>query len=167
MDRPGKVANPALGQLNRENKHFPVPVRAYEVGLVIRVRSFRPTPACSFSILRLNLVLTQRIPPDSRGGVHLFILPYATGSVPTLLCHANAYRWRSLPRVRRHRTSSPQGSSSNGCCLCITRDQLIFTSGNTMDKKHDDITSTHAQEQKLSAGTYYNTQTSRRFQYVI
>ena len=27
-----------------------------------------------------------------------------------------AYRWRSLPRVRRHRAGSPRGSSSNGCC---------------------------------------------------
>ena len=28
MDQPGKVASPARGQLDRENKHFPVPVRA-------------------------------------------------------------------------------------------------------------------------------------------
>ena len=28
MNQPGKVANPARGQLNRENEHFPVPVRA-------------------------------------------------------------------------------------------------------------------------------------------
>ena len=28
-----------------------------------------------------------------------------------------AYRWRSLPRFRRHRASSPQVSSSNGFCL--------------------------------------------------
>ena len=27
-DQPGKVANPARGQLNRENYVFPVPVRA-------------------------------------------------------------------------------------------------------------------------------------------
>ena len=27
-DKPGKVANPARGQLNRENRYFPVPVRA-------------------------------------------------------------------------------------------------------------------------------------------
>ena len=27
-DQPGKVANPAHGQLNRENEYFPVPVRA-------------------------------------------------------------------------------------------------------------------------------------------
>ena len=28
VDQPGKVANPARGQLNRENAYFPVPVRA-------------------------------------------------------------------------------------------------------------------------------------------
>ena len=28
MDQPGKVANPTRGQLNRENKYSPVPVRA-------------------------------------------------------------------------------------------------------------------------------------------
>ena len=32
--------------------------------------------------------------------------------------HTIAYRWRSLPRARRHsRTSSPQDSSRNGCSL--------------------------------------------------
>ena len=28
QDQPGKAANPARGQLNRENEYFPVPVRA-------------------------------------------------------------------------------------------------------------------------------------------
>ena len=28
MDQPGKASNPAHGQLNRENNHFPVRVRA-------------------------------------------------------------------------------------------------------------------------------------------
>ena len=42
MDRPGKVANPARGQLNRENEYFPVPVRAWEFGLARRVRQSRP-----------------------------------------------------------------------------------------------------------------------------
>ena len=37
--------------------------------------------------------------------------PYAIGSVPSLSGHAIAYRWRSLPRVRRHRASKAQGSS--------------------------------------------------------
>ena len=37
--------------------------------------------------------------------------PYAIRSVPSLSGHAIAYRWRSLPRVRWHRASKPQGSS--------------------------------------------------------
>ena len=34
--------------------------------------------------------------------------PYAIRSVPSLSGHAIAYRWRSLPRVYRHRASKPQ-----------------------------------------------------------
>ena len=32
----------------------------------------RPVSACSFSTLRLNLVLTHGIAPDVHGGVHIF-----------------------------------------------------------------------------------------------
>ena len=41
----------------------------------------------------------------------------ATGSVPSLSGQENAYLRCSLPRVRRHRASSLQANSSNGCCL--------------------------------------------------
>ena len=54
--------------------------------------------------------------------------PYAIGPVPSLSGHAIAYRWRSLPRVRRHRTSKPQGSSERVLPWQITMDQLIFSS---------------------------------------
>ena len=47
MDQPGEVANPAPGQLNRENEYFPVPVRAWEFGLARRFRESRPASACS------------------------------------------------------------------------------------------------------------------------
>ena len=47
MTQPGKVANPARGQLNRENEHFPVRVCAREFGLARRVRQSRPSSACS------------------------------------------------------------------------------------------------------------------------
>ena len=60
---------------------------------------------------------------------HIYIHVYTIGSVPSLSGRTIAHRWRSLSRVRRHRTSSPQGSSSNnGCCLCITIDQLMCAS---------------------------------------
>ena len=52
--------------------------------------------------------------------------PYAIGSVPSLSGHAIAYRWRSLPRVRRHRASKPQGSSERVLPWQATMDQLIF-----------------------------------------
>ena len=55
--------------------------------------------------------------------------PYAIGSVPSLSGHAVAYRWRSLPRVRRHRASKPQGSSERVLPWQITMDQLVFSDG--------------------------------------
>ena len=82
--------------------------------LVSRDRFGRPVPRQT-AHLHTNLVLAHGIPPAFRGGVHLFIPPYVTGSVPSLSGHAIAYRWRSLPRVRRYTASSPQGSSSS--CL--------------------------------------------------
>ena len=81
-------------------------------------------------IFRLNLVLTYGIPPEFRSGVQLYnrIPPYAIGSVPSLSRHAFAYRWRSLPRVRRHRASKPQGSSERVLPWQVTIDQLIRAS---------------------------------------
>ena len=54
--------------------------------------------------------------------------PYAIGSVPSLSGHAIAYRWRSLPRVRRLRASKPQGSSERVLPWQVTMDQLMFAS---------------------------------------
>ena len=72
-------------------------------------------------------MLTYGIAPEFRGGVHMKP-PYAIGSVPSLSGHAIAYRWRSLPRVRRHRASKPQGSFERVLPWQITMDQLIFAS---------------------------------------
>ena len=81
-------------------------------------------------LLRLNLLHAHGIPPEFRGGVHLFIFkpPYAIGSIPSLSGHPNAYRWRSLPRVSRHRASKPQGSSERLLTGQVTMDQLIRAS---------------------------------------
>ena len=54
--------------------------------------------------------------------------PYAIGSVPSLSGHVIAYRWRLLPRVRRHRASKPQGSSERVLPWQVTMNQLIYTS---------------------------------------
>ena len=52
-------------------------------------------------------------------------LSYAIGSVPSLSGHAIAYRWWSLPRVRRHRASKAQGSSERVLPWQVTMDQII------------------------------------------
>ena len=82
------------------------------------------------SILRVNLVLIYEIAPDFRGGVHSYRHTPSgqsefIGPVPSLSGHAIAYRWRSLPRVRRHRTSEPQGKSKRVLPWQVTMDQLI------------------------------------------
>ena len=70
MDQPGKVANAARGQLNREN-NIPLSPSVPE-NLVSRDGFSRPVPrSLLISILRLNLVLTYGIPPEFHGGVHL------------------------------------------------------------------------------------------------
>ena len=81
-------------------------------------------------ILKMIMVLTYGIPPEFRSGVHLVISkpPYAIGSVPSLSGYANAYPWRSLPRVRRYRASKPQGTSERALPWQVTMDQLICAS---------------------------------------
>ena len=125
MDQTGKVANPACDQLKRNKCFFPCPrlrIRSRETGSAVPSRV-----SLLISILRLNLVLTYRIPPEFRGGVHLFILNRQTPSGQSRVSgHAIAYRWRSLPRVRRHRVSKPQGSSERVLPWQVTMDQLIY-----------------------------------------
>ena len=84
MDQPGnKVANAARDQLNRIKRFSPVPVRAWEFG----ARETGSSVPSHVSPIRLNLVLTHRIPPALRRGVHLFILLTAIGvhSVPSFV----------------------------------------------------------------------------------
>ena len=96
---------------------FSVPARAGEFGLVRQIRPSRPAPTCLFSTLRLNLVFTHEIPPAFGGGVHLFYRQPQSGQSRVLSGHAIVYQWRLLPRVRRRRARSPQGSFINGCYL--------------------------------------------------
>ena len=69
------------------------------------------------------------LPISAAASIYVSEPQYAIGSVPSLLGYAIAHRWRPLtPRVHRHRASSSQGSSSDGCCLSITVDELISAS---------------------------------------
>ena len=61
-------------------------MRKYVV-VVRQVWPSRPASARSFSKLRLNLVLTDEIPPALRGGFHLYRRA-TIGSVPSLSGHA-------------------------------------------------------------------------------
>ena len=128
MDQPGKVANPARGQLNRENEYSPVPVCAWEFGLARRVQPSRPASACSSPYSGWIWCLFTGFLPSS-AATSIYEPPYAIGSVPSFSGHAIACQWRSLPRVRRHRASKPQGSSERVLPWQVTMDQqLIFTS---------------------------------------
>ena len=115
MDQPGKVANPARGQLNRENNIRLSP--CVPENLVSRDGFSSPVPrqpahlhtqAESGAYLRDSSRVPRRRP--------FMKPPYAIGSVPSLSGHANAYRWRSLPE------SAGTGPVNlkvvpNGCCL--------------------------------------------------
>ena len=71
--QPGKVANPARGQLNSENDFSPSPFAPEDLVSRDGFGSVPSRVSLLISILRLDLVLTNRIPPEFRGGVHLFI----------------------------------------------------------------------------------------------
>ena len=128
MDQPGKIANPARGQLNREN-NTPLSPCVPE-NLVSRDGFSRPVPrqpahlhtqAESGAYLRDSSRVPRRRP--------FMKPPYAIGSVPSLSGHVIAYRWRSQPRVRRHRATKPQGNSERVLpSWQVTMDQLIFAS---------------------------------------
>ena len=79
MDQPGKVASPARGHLNRKNNislsAFVPKICSRETGSAVPSRV-----SLLISILRLDLVLTYGIPPEFRGGVHLFIYDRHTSS---------------------------------------------------------------------------------------
>ena len=127
MDQPGKVANLARGQLNREKSILLSP--CVPENLVSRYGFSRPVPrqpahlhpqAESGAYLRDSSRVPRRRP--------FMKPPYAIGSDPGLSGHAIAYRWRSLPRACRHRASKPQGGSERELPLQITMVQLIFAS---------------------------------------
>ena len=76
MDQPGKVASPACGQLNKKNEYFevfPCPRSCLRIWSRETDSAVQSRVSLLISILRLNLVLTYGIPPEFRGGVHLFI----------------------------------------------------------------------------------------------
>ena len=86
------------------------------------------------SILRLNLVLTYVrslagfLPSSAAASIYFFKTAIRHRVSPEFIGPRIAYRWRSLPRVRRHRASKPQGSSERVLPRQITMDQSICAS---------------------------------------
>ena len=78
------------------------------------------------SVLRLNLVLTYGPLRDSARFPRR--RPRHRASPEFIGSRNIAYRWRSLPRVRRHRASKPQGSSKRVLPWPVTMDHLICAS---------------------------------------
>ena len=72
-----KVAN-LVHMISWPGKNFLVPVPAWKFGFARQIWPSRLVSACSFSTLRLNLVLTHGIAPDVHGGIHIFIFPTPT-----------------------------------------------------------------------------------------
>ena len=73
-DQPGKVANPACGQLNKENSFFPFAVRAWEFDLARRIRQSRPASACSYLYSGwIWCLLTSFLPISAAASMYLFL----------------------------------------------------------------------------------------------
>ena len=126
MDEPGTVPNPARGQLNWKKcvfLFFPFAPDNWsrEAGWVVPSRVsvlILHTQAESGDFSRDSSRFPRRRP---------FIYTVIRHRVNTELSgHAIAYQWRSLPRVRRHRTSCSQGSSSNGCRIFSFHNKSVF-----------------------------------------
>ena len=71
MDQPGKVANSARGQLNREESIFPYPrsrlrIWSRETGSAVPSRV-----SLLISILKLNLVLTGFMPSSAAASIYV------------------------------------------------------------------------------------------------
>ena len=73
--------------------------------------------------------------------------PYAIGSVPSLSGHTIACRWRSLPRVRRHRASKPQGSSERVLPWQVTMCECVFSSHSFWTSSSLDVSAGVTQEE--------------------
>ena len=126
MDQPGKVCQ-SCSWSAEQGKHISLSPCVPE-NLVSQDGFSRPVPrqpahlhtqAESGAYLRDSSRVPRRRPMKPT---------YAIGSVPSLSGRAFAYRWRSLPRVRRHRACKPQGSSERVLPWQITMDQLTFAS---------------------------------------
>ena len=113
MDQPGKVDSPARGQLNRENN---VSLSAFvPENLVSRDGFGSPVPR---QAAHLHLVLTYGIPPEFRGGAHLFIYNRHTPSGQSRVYRVTQLRTNGV-HCRESAGTGPVNLKivPNECCL--------------------------------------------------
>ena len=93
-------------------------------------RQSRSASACSSLSAGLNwCLLTGSLPSFAAASIYLFKIATRHRVSPEFIGSRNCvYQLRSLPRVRRHRTSIPQGSSERVLPWQVTMDQLICAS---------------------------------------
>ena len=111
MGQSDMIANPVCGHLNKQNVFSMSPFAPENLVTGSAVPSYASSPilptkaesgAYSWDFSRFS----RRLP---------HIPSTAMASIPSYSAgHAITYRWYLLPRVRRHRASSPRGSCSNG-----------------------------------------------------
>ena len=117
--QPGKVANPARGQLAEQGKIFFLYPRSRlriwsrETGSGVPSRV-----SLLISILRLNLVLTYGIHLEFRGGVHLFFLNRHTPSGQSRVYRVTQSRTDGV-HCREFAGTGPVSLKvvPDGCCL--------------------------------------------------
>ena len=129
MDQPGKIANPARGQLNRENG-YRTPLSPYVPGGLVSRDGFSRSVPRQPAHFHTQAESGAYLPDSSRVPRPRPFMksPYAIRSVPSVSGHAIAYRSRSLPRVQRHRTSKPPDSFERVLPWQVTVDGLICAS---------------------------------------
>ena len=114
-----------MGQLKQGKCFFPCPrsrLRIWSREAGSAVSSVPRQPAhLSHTQAEYGAYLQDSSRVSAAASIYLLLFkpPYAIGSLPGLSGHAIAYRWRSLPRVHRHRAGKPVNLMvvPNGCCL--------------------------------------------------
>ena len=121
--QPYMIANPARGQLNRI--FFFSCLRSRLIILPRETGSPVPSRVVSPLILNTRAEFGANLRDSSRFPRRRLSMP--SRPVPNWSGRAIAYRWCSLPTVRRHRASSPQDSSRDGCCLFRYHHGALFS----------------------------------------
>ena len=116
--RPGMVANPARGQLNRKKSSFPCPrsrLRVWSRELSSAVPS-RVSPLILHYRAECGAYIRDSTPPFRFPLLFPLEPPCATGIVPSLSDHTITLPM-AFTTENRHRPSSSEGSSINGSFL--------------------------------------------------